>query len=100
MDFGSPHESEPRPPTVELARVAYLTQTAMVGLLVTCYFLSRSYSMVLYVTLAMAAALRVIEGRDRNVFGFDTRATLRKVSWAVFLSVLFLYLFIRFHGPS
>jgi putative inorganic carbon (HCO3(-)) transporter len=98
MDFGSPYESEQRPTTEELARIAYVMQTAMVGLLVTCYFLSRSYSMVLYVTLGMVAALRVIEGRNENVFSFTTRETLKKVSWAVFASILFLYLFVRFHG--
>jgi hypothetical protein len=72
----------------------------MVGMLVTCFFISRTYSMTLYVTLGMAAALRIIEGRATGNYGKATTTMLKIVTQVVVISIVFLYLFVRFNGPK
>jgi hypothetical protein len=87
-----------RPTDDQIAYAARILRISMVGMLATCFFLSRTYSMSLYVVLGMATSLRILEGRARNDFGNETKAIFKRVLQVVLASIVLLYLFVRLKG--
>ena len=74
------------------------SRAAFVGLLVSAFFLSRTYSMVFYILFGMAAALQMIYRRGHPEVSISFGKFLRSVTSIIFLSILGLYLFVRFRS--
>ena len=94
-----PHlETAPDEPTdiASFVKASHVIRTAMVGLLVAGFFISRTYAITLYVVLGMAAALQVLHQKATK----DARQVpiLKRIGAVTFASILFLYLFVRFKG--
>jgi putative inorganic carbon (hco3(-)) transporter len=70
-------------------------QISMVGVLVTSFFISRTYSLVLYTVLGMAAAHRIVCIRLNPDIGFNSAFSPRKVFGIIALSIGFVYLVVR-----
>ena len=81
-----------------LVRAAKVVRVGFVGMLTAAFFISRTYSVILYVMLGIAAALKLIY-RERHPEVKSDVKSLMKRTWLVILgSVVFLYLFVRLHG--
>lgn len=81
----------------EVAHTARIFQVALVGLLTSSFFLSRTYSTSVYVLLGMAVALRETSATPVVIRIWPL---VRKICYTVAGSILFLYLFIRIRGVS
>ena len=81
-----------------LIYAAKILRVSFVGLLSAAFFISRTYSVTLYILLGMAVALRMVylETHPDSTVGV---LSLLKQTWiAIFASILLLYLFVRLHG--
>lgn len=80
-----------------LVRVSYVMRSAMIGVLTSAFFISRTYAMILYIVFGMSAALQVIYQRSSGQKAPDV-PIFRRTALATVLSILLLYLFIRIRG--
>lgn len=81
----------------EFAYAASVMRVSLVGLLTAAFFLSRTYSMTLYVPLGMAVALR---GIARPAVKVELGLLMKRIGMVMAGSILFLYLFVRLHGSK
>ncbi len=89
-------ENIPVPPE-ELGAAARIVRISFVGLLVSGFFLSRTYAASLYIMLGTALALKkMIVPRPAP----DVSKLMKKIFIACFATLLFLYLFVRFNGSA
>ena len=81
-----------------LVRAAKVVRVGFVGMLTAAFFISRTYSVILYVMLGIAAALKLIYQERHPEVKSDVKSLIKR-TWLVILgSVIFLYLFVRLHG--
>lgn len=81
-----------------LAYAAKVMRVSFVGLLTSAYFLSRTFSMVFYIALGLAAALRIIYRKRHPEVTTDVRLLVKRIMMFIVGSVVFLYLFVRIRG--
>ena len=81
-----------------LKHAAKVFQVAFVGLLTSAFFLSRTFSMVFYVTLGMCAAVRMMYLRRHTDTELNLLGLLKRIGFVIVGSVMFLYLFVRIRG--
>lgn len=90
------------PDSAEFARSGRILQASLVGLLTSAFFISRTYSMTLYIVLGMATAFRIMENKahpgTQPGGQVGIVASFRQVGWLVLASIVFLYIFVRLHG--
>jgi O-antigen ligase len=82
----------------DLVHAAKVLRVAFVGLLTSAFFLSRSFSMVFYVMLGMAASVRMIYLARHPEQTINNKLMIRRVLMVLGGSVIFLYLFVRIRG--
>lgn len=88
-----------QPPSDDsLIRAAKLLRVSFVGLLASSFFLSRSYSVLVYVLLGMSLALKIICNERRPDLAMKVTSFVKWTGVLMFCSVVFLYLFVRFQG--
>jgi hypothetical protein len=81
-----------------LIYAAKVFQIAFVGLLSSAFFISRTYSVTLYVLLGMAVALRMVYQEKHPEITVNVRAVLKQTGLTMLASFIVLYLFVRLHG--
>jgi O-antigen ligase len=85
------------PEHAEIARLALICVSVLIGYMASSFFLSRSFVPPLYVLLAMMAAIRTIHDRDYEPVPKAFRKTdLRRVLILELSSIPALYIFLRF----
>ncbi len=96
-EFGVPPDDDAAS-DADLRHYARVIRTAMIGFLVTAFFLSRTFIMVLYILLGMAAALRVIYRKRHPEYRVDVKALVKRTSIILCGALVFIYVFIRIKG--
>ncbi len=81
-----------------LAYPAKVLQVSMVGLLASSYFLSRSFSMVFYILLGMAAAMKLTYDRANPETPVNDPILYKRIWIVIFISIILLYVFVRVRG--
>lgn len=79
----------------DVAYFARMFRISMVGFLAAAFFLSRTYSMTLYILIGMATVLR---GLGKPLPPLPASKLLRQIGIAIFVSILVLYVAIRKAG--
>ena len=81
-----------------LRYAAKVLRMSFVGLLTASFFLSRSFSMVLYIVLGLSGALCLMYRRRHPEMTSDGRLLMKRTLMFLVGSIVFLYLFIRIRG--
>ena len=81
-----------------LIYAAKILRVSFVGLLSAAFFISRTYSVTLYILLGMAVALRMVYLEKHPDSTVGVLSLLKRTWIAIFASILLLYLFVRLHG--
>jgi O-antigen ligase len=81
-----------------LIRAAKLLRVSFVGLLATSFFLSRSYSVLLYVMFGMSFVLKILCSERHPDLAMKVTSLVKWTGFVMCGSVVFLYLFVRLHG--
>ena len=82
-----------------LRSASSVLRTAMIGVLVSAFFISRTYALILYVVFGMAAALQVMYLRQTGQETLKLRV-FKRVCAVTVASVLFIYIFVRIKSHS
>jgi O-antigen ligase len=89
----------PAPPDIEeFARSGRILQASLVGLLASAFFISRTYSMTIFILLGLVTAFRIVEIRAHPESQVNIPAIFRQIVWVALGSIVFLYIFVRLHG--
>lgn len=81
-----------------LIYAAKVLRVTFVGLLTSAFFISRTYSVTLYVMLGMGVALRMVYQEKHPEMTVNVRALLKQTGLMMLTSFILLYLFVRLHG--
>jgi O-antigen ligase len=82
----------------DLIYAAKVFRVAFVGLLTSSFFLSRTYSIALYVLLGMAVALKTIYRKKHPDLVVEVLPLVKRTWVVIFASIILLYLFVRVRG--
>jgi O-antigen ligase len=89
---------EPASGQDSLIRAAKLLRVSFVGLLVTSFFLSRAFAVLLYVLLGMSFALKIVCSERQPDLAIKVTSFVKWTGVVMFGTVVFMYLFVRIHG--
>jgi O-antigen ligase len=81
-----------------LIYAAKILRVSFVGLLSAAFFISRTYSVTLYILLGMAVALRMVYLEKHPDSTMGVLSLLKRTWIVIFVSMILLYLFVRLHG--
>jgi hypothetical protein len=79
---------------------ARIVRASLAGLLVSAFFISRTYSMVFYIVFGVAAAFSLLYRRAHPEFHIETRWLIKRIVYVMIVSIIFLYVFVRFKGGA
>lgn len=82
----------------KLRYAAKVLRIAFVGTLTSAFFISRSFSMVIYVLLGLSGALCLIYRRKHPEVTSDIPLFMKRMLKFIIGSIIFLYVFIRIRG--
>jgi len=90
-------DPQEKPEKAEISRLAKTSQASLVGYMAAAFFLSRTYTLPLYIFFGFFAAMRTVyeQDSDSSVMTFKARH-LKYAFAAVPLSILGLYILLRF----
>lgn len=92
------HEGSTHKDRQEAVRIGHVLQASVLGLLTSSFFISRTFSMVMYLVLALVTAFRIMESRAHPYAKVGALANFRNIVLIVLGSIVFIYLFVRLHG--
>ena len=96
---GNPYaEEEEHFDEEQLVYSAKILHAAFVGLLVSAFFLSRTYSMIFYVLFGMTGALQRMYGTQHPEVRVALMPLFKRVALIIVGSIVALSLFVRLHG--
>jgi hypothetical protein len=81
-----------------ISRTARLLRVSLVGFLACGFFLSRAFSMLLYIVLALLVSLREIHDRQSPQRRDSTAHMIKITLLIIAASISFIYVFVRVHG--